>query len=121
MVNVQELKVWQASRELTKKIYLASKNFPTFEQFGLTAQIRRAAVSVVSNISEGHDRGTSKEFIHFLRISRGSVAEIQAQLIVALDIGYLSEEDYKELNELSIEIHKMLNGLIKSISKKLTS
>lgn len=114
-MTVQELKAWQRSRKFVKDIYKSTEQFPKSEVFGLTSQIRRSAVSVVSNIAEGHDRGTKKEFIQFLIIARGSVTEVQTQLVIANDLDFINESTYKKLFSSSIEIHKMINGLIKSM------
>ena len=112
----RDLNVWQRSRRLVSAIYLATKAFPKEEMYGLTNQLRRAAVSVPSNIAEGHRRGTPKEFKQFLIIARGSLAEIETQLTLSQDIEYLDEPTTTNLIKEVDEIGKMLNGLIKSIS-----
>ncbi len=87
-------------------------SFPSKEQFGLTNQIRRASVSVVSNIAEGFGRRTKADRIHFYDIARGSLHETQAQLLIAKDVGFLSEDLYVKVEEISVETHKVLTGLI---------
>lgn len=114
-MTVQDLKVWQSSRRFVKDIYLITDNFPNSEAFGLSSQIRRSAVSVMSNIAEGHDRGSKREFIQFLIIARGSITEAQTQLVISKDLKYINESTYKKIFNNSVEIHKMINGLIKSM------
>jgi len=114
-MKVQNLKVWQSTRKLTKEIYKITKDFPENEQFGLSSQIRRATISIMSNIAEGYDRASKKEFIQFLTIARGSVTEVQTQLVISNDVGYIDDSDYKRMFNQTIEIHKMINGLIKSL------
>ncbi|UCG28439.1 MAG: four helix bundle protein [Bacteroidales bacterium] len=111
----KDLEVWKRAIQLIKKIYQESAKFPKEELYGLTIQIRRSAVSIPSNIAEGAARQTIKEFIHFLYIALGSIAELETQLIVAQELDFINSEDL--LNELS-EIRKMLIGLIKYQKKK---
>jgi four helix bundle protein len=113
-MNHKELDVWKESIELTKKIYNITKNFPKEELYGLTNQIRRASVSIPSNIAEGSARNSDKEFIQFLYISLGSLAELETQLIISKEIEY-----NKYLFEEEIEkIKKMILGLIKYLKNK---
>lgn len=113
-MNHKELDVWKESIELTKKIYNITKNFPKEELYGLTNQIRRASVSIPSNIAEGSTRNSDKEFIQFLYVSLGSLAELETQLIISKEIGY-----NKYLFEEEIEkIKKMILGLIKYLKNK---
>lgn len=97
------------------EVYRLSENFPQIEQFGLTSQLRRAVVSITSNIVEGFDRGSNKEFKQFLIVARASLSESQNQLLIARDLGYLKPVDFEKLVADSIEIHKMINGFIKSL------
>ena len=113
--NFHELIVWQKTHKLALHIYQITKTFPRDEQFGLTSQIRRSSVSVSSNIAEGFERKSSKDFCHFLVIARGSVSEVQAQLMLAKDLEYIDSKEFSQIYELSIEVHKMINGLIKSL------
>lgn len=114
----KDLKVWQKAYSLVLEVYKASKNFPSEERFGLTSQIRRAAVAIPSNIAEGYARRYLKQYIQFLYIAYGSGAEIETQLMLAKDLGYLKEEKFKELIERYYEIERMLMGLIKALEKK---
>ena len=93
-------------------IYKVTRKFPVEEQFGLTSQIRRATVSVTSNIAEGFGRRTSKDRLHFYDMARGSLAELQSQLMISRDVGYIAESEFKPLADKSIECHKVLTGLI---------
>ncbi|WP_026894351.1 four helix bundle protein [Clostridiisalibacter paucivorans] len=111
----EDLKVWQKAHELTLKIYKITKVFPEEEKFRLTNQICRSASSVPTNIVEGRGRYHNKEFKHFLYIARGSLEETKYHLILSKDLNYISKQNYEELMDLSIEIGKMLSGLIKSL------
>ena len=113
--NFEDLLVWQKSRVLVKEIYLLTRQEKFSKDFGLRDQIQRAAVSVPSNISEGFDRQSRKEFKQFLYIARGSASEVRTQLYLAFDLGYIAESDLKKLKELTVEISKMLGGLITQI------
>ena len=101
---------------LVKNVYVLSGSFPETEKFGLSSQIKRCAVSVPSNIAEGWGRKSSKSYTHFLKIARGSLFELETQLLIAKDIKFISE--FSVADELIIEIGKMLNSLIKSIESK---
>jgi four helix bundle protein len=107
--------VWQKAKAYATEIYRATEPFPKSEQYGLTAQLRRAAVSVASNIAEGQGRLTKGEFCHFLGQARGSLLEIETQLSIALDLSFLAEPEFKRLGEKSTEVQKLLNGLIASM------
>ncbi len=114
-VTFKDLFVWQKSVHLVVEIYRVTETFPTKEQFSLTSQIRRAAVSIPSNIAEGKQRQTSKEFAQFLYISFGSCAEVFTQLTIARELNYISpDESERIMSELS-EIEKMLGSLIRKI------
>ncbi len=114
MKSYKELIVWQKAISLCVRVYQVTDSFPKSEIYGLTSQIRRSAVSIPSNIAEGHSRG-KKEFIQFLRIAFGSGAELETQLLIALKIKYLTEKQYEDLMFLLEEVMKMLNGLISSL------
>ena len=120
METHKDLRVWQQSIELVTSIYMITKTFPKEEMFGLVSQMRRAAVSVPSNIAEGYARGTDRENLHFLRISSGSMSEVETQLLLSLNLGYLSQESYDELSENLTSVWKQLNALISSIKKRLS-
>ncbi len=115
--SYRDLIVWQKAMALTKQVYQLTKSFPPDEIYGLTSQIRRCAISIPSNIAEGRGRNSDKEFIRFLNITLGSLYELQTQLELAHSFNYLS--DYKNLNDLSIEVEKMLNSLINSKKAKV--
>ena len=113
--SYKELIVWKKSRELTSAVYRATQAFPPSELYGLTSQTRRAAVSVASNIAEGQGRLTRGEFRHFLGQARGSLLELETQLIIAMDLGFLSEDDLKSFETRIAEVSRILNGLMESL------
>lgn len=115
----KDLDVWKLSIDFVTEIYTITKGFPKEEQFGLTNQIRRAAVSVPSNIAEGAGRKSDKEFLQFLYISLGSVQEIDTQILISLNLNYLTKSEYEILLIKLDQISKMLSGLIKSFKEKL--
>ncbi|MCC8037990.1 MAG: four helix bundle protein [Bacteroidales bacterium] len=117
--NYQDLKVWRKSIQLCKEIYGLLKNYPREETFGISSQMRRAVVSIPSNIAEGHARNTPKEFLKFLSIAKGSAAELETQCIVSLEIGLISEELLRQPLTTCIEVRKMLNSLYNAIQKRL--
>lgn len=106
----KDLIAWQKARILVVSVYRASVGFPPSEFHGLTSQIRRAAISVLSNISEGAARGTDPQFAHFLHVARGSLAELEAQLGVAEELGYLGE--FPTVLQDVAEVGRLINGLI---------
>jgi four helix bundle protein len=109
----EEIECWKKARELTREIYEIT-NRPAFSRdFGLKDQIRRAAVSIMSNIAEGYDRSGTAEFVHFLATAKGSAAEVRCQLYVAADQGYIHEDHFVKLNSLAAETARMLSGLMK--------
>ena len=120
METHKDLRVWHQSIELVTAIYLITKTFPREELFGLVSQLRRAAVAVPSNIAEGYARGTDREKLHFLRISSGSMSEVETQLIMSSNLGYIGKETYDELSEQITSVWKQLNALISSIKKRLS-
>ena len=118
MTSHKDLKVWIKGIELVKSIYEITKLFPSNEQFGLTSQMRRAAVSIPSNTAEGCGRNSDKELIHFLYISLGSAAELETQIIISKELGFLENEKSEQLQSLIFEIIKMTSSLIKSIKTR---
>ncbi|PJE50776.1 MAG: four helix bundle protein [Candidatus Yanofskybacteria bacterium CG10_big_fil_rev_8_21_14_0_10_36_16] len=112
-----DLKVWQEGHNLVLGIYKVSKEFPREELFGLTSQLRRAVVSVTSNIAEGFSRNSYKEKVNFYYMSLGSLSEVQNQLLIARDIKYLKNNDFNKLAGQSVIISKLMNGLINKIKK----
>jgi four helix bundle protein len=111
--SFEELPVWKDARKFANKIYNLTKKFPKEENYGLTSQISRAAVSVGSNIAEGFDRYSKKDFIKFLIIARGSISEIQNDLYIALDLKYINQKDFQENYSLAKDLGKQINGFIK--------
>ena len=116
-----ELKVWQKSVAFVTQIYICTASFPKEEIYGLTSQIRRAAVSIPSNIAEGASRESSKDFLRFISISNGSLAELQTQLIIARNLGFINNEKLSAIRDTGEEIGRMLNGLQKTLQQKITS
>lgn len=116
--SYQDLDVWKMGMDLTFKIYKLMKTFPMEEKFGLISQIQRAAVSIPSNIAEGWGRGSTKEYIQFLRIARGSVYEMETQIMIANKIDYLNEATMQDILQQTNAIGKMLLSLIRSLEKK---
>jgi four helix bundle protein len=117
--SYSDLQVWQKAMVLVKQVYQDSSRFPKDELYALTNQIRRAAVSIPSNIAEGHARDSTKEFLHHLSIALGSLAELETQLILSKDLQYLPEERLSALLQQTNEIGKMIRGLQKSLQRKL--
>jgi four helix bundle protein len=113
--SYQDLIAWRKSMELVTEIYAVTKAFPQDERYGLTNQLRRAAVSVPSNIAEGQARFSRKEFHHFLSHARGSLVEIETQLMIAQNLGYLAVKQVGGLLGRTAELGRVLNGLIASI------
>ncbi|MDR1603422.1 MAG: four helix bundle protein [Gracilibacteraceae bacterium] len=114
--NYQELIVWQKSMALAKEVYQIVKKLPKEELYSLSVQMRRAAVSIPSNIAEGQARNSTKEFIQFLSVARGSKAEIQTQMLLCVEIGYLANTDILEAMGLAEEVGKMLSALIQKLT-----
>ena len=110
--DYKQLKVWQKAMDLTMEIYRLVKFLPREETYALSDQLRRAVVSIPSNIAEGHGRGTDKEFIKFLWIARGSLLEVETQLIICNRLALIKVEESKFAQSLIVEVGKMLNALI---------
>ena len=108
-----DLKAWKSAIRLVKGVYSATAAFPREEVYGLTSQMRRAAISVPSNIAEGAARGGTKEFLHFLGVARGSLSELETQLYLARELGYLDSTD--DLEAEIEELFRMLGGLMSSL------
>jgi len=118
MKTHKDLDVWKMSIDMVTQIYQITRNFPKEEIYGLTNQMRRAAVSVPSNIAEGAGRNSDKEFLQFLNFSTGSLSEIETQLIIAYNLKYINDEQKYNLDIMINSIFKMLSGLIQSIKKR---
>jgi four helix bundle protein len=110
--SYKELLVWQRGVQLSLAVYRLTAGFPVEEKYGLCSQLRRAAVSIPSNIAEGYGRGTRKDYKQFLAIARGSTLEVQTQLLIASELGYGDLQKTKESQSLSEEVSKMLYSLI---------
>jgi four helix bundle protein len=117
--SYRDLKVWQMSRELASEVYLLTNHFPPDEKFGLISQLRRAAISIASNIAEGHGRRLPKAFNHHLSIARGSASEVETQIIIAADLQFIDvtriEAPLAKLDEIS----RMITGLQRSLENKI--
>jgi four helix bundle protein len=116
--NYKELKVWQKSYQLCLEIYKITKGFPKEETYSLTSQIRRAVVSIPSNIAEGYGRKTTPEYIRFLYIAYGSNCELETQVLLSGDLGYIEAGKLRKLQNEIGEIERMLEALIKSLENK---
>jgi len=115
--SFEEINSWQKARALNKRIYLITEGESFRKDFDLARQIRRCSVSVSSNIAEGFERHTDKEFIHFLYIAKGSAGEVRSQLYLALDLNYISQEVFEDLISDITEISRLLSGFIKYLNK----
>ena len=113
--SYKDLLVWQKGMLLVKLIYQITKQFPDEEKFGLTSQIRRASISVPSNIAEGYGRDYTRNYSQFLKIARGSLSELETQLQIAVELGFVHKNEVIEIEALIIEENKMLNSLIKKM------
>jgi four helix bundle protein len=113
--SFKDLQVWQRSIELSVAIYALTKDFPSEERIGLTSQLRRASVSVASNIAEGYGRGSTGEYKHFLGMARGSNAEVQTQLVIAKELGFGDQQKLLTADGLSQEIARMLVSLMRKL------
>ncbi|GIL12657.1 MAG: four helix bundle protein [Chloroflexota bacterium] len=114
----EELIAWQKARELTKTIYEIAPSAKFAKDFGLSAQIQRAAVSIMSNIAEGFERDNRGDFHRFLSIAKGSCAEVQSQLYIAFDVGYLSPNEFQNLKTQAEEVARIIGGLRASVEKQ---
>ena len=115
MKNYKELEVWQKAIDLALELYKVTASFPAEERYGLASQIQRAGVSIPANIAEGWGRGSTKEYVQYLRISRGSLAELETHLIISQKLNYISETNIIDLHNKITTIGKMLNNLMKSL------
>lgn len=118
--NFTDLKAWQVGHTVVLDVYRITKSFPKEELFGIVSQIRRAAVSITSNIAEGFCRTSGKEKSRFYIIALGSVTEVQNQLLIAKDLTYAQDQEYTKVFDNLKQVHKMLNGLIKSARTRIS-
>jgi len=116
--NYKDLIVWQKSFQLCLEIYRITKGFPREETYGLTLQIRRTAVSIPSNIAEGYGRKTTPEYIHFLYIAYGSCCELETQILLSAELGYVEAERLRKIEDEFGDVERMLKALIKSLENK---
>jgi four helix bundle protein len=116
--NYKELKVWQKSYQLSLELYKITKGFPGDEKYGLTSQMRRAAVSVPSNIAEGYGRKTTRDYIRSLYLAYGSNCELETQILLSGDLGYIKAQEKEMLQKNVGEVERMLKALIKSLEEK---
>jgi four helix bundle protein len=117
--SYRNLIVWQKSVALVTDIYTLTKSFPQEEKFGIVSQLNRASVSIPSNIAEGWGRESSKNYLQFLRISRGSLMETETLLEISKNLNYINEREFKVISDNIEEVSKILQGLIKSIQQKI--
>ena len=116
--SFKDLQILQKSYTLSLDIYEATSNFPASEVYGLTAQIRRAAVSIPSNIAEGYSRGHTAEYVRFVNLAYGSLAELQTQLMLARDLGYLEQSVYEKIASQYEDLEHMLSALMRGLKGK---
>ena len=117
MKTYKDLLVWQKAIHFVTQVYKAVKGFPQEELYGLTSQIKRAAVSIPSNIAEGYGRKSTKDYLRFLQIAMGSIFEIQTQLEISKNLEFMSESSFSELYEYSREIERMLSSMINKVTE----
>ena len=118
MSSYQDLDVWSRALDLVEEVYQATDSLPDREKFGLTSQIRRAAVSIPSNIAEGKGQGSDRSFIRFLSIAKGSLMELETQLMIAQRLSYLSKNELDHILNECQEIGKMISGLQKALDSQ---
>jgi four helix bundle protein len=116
--SFEEINSWKKSRIFNKRIYLITENANFKKDFDFVRQIRRASLSISSNIAEGFERNTDKEFIYFLYVAKASAGEVRSQLYLAFDLGYIIKEEFEILLDSVTEISKLLSGFIKYLSQK---
>jgi len=121
VVNIrtfEEMEAWKRGRNLARAIYAATNKGEFSKDFGLRDQMRRAAVSIISNIAEGFSRQTDKEFVQFLHVAKGSASEVQSQLYIALDLGYIAQQEFDSLYQQVDEIGKLIFGLVRYLREQ---
>jgi len=120
MKDFKELKVWQKAHDLTTSVYSATCAFPRDEIYGLTSQLRRAAVSISANIAEGCGRRSDGEFVRFLQIARGSASEVEYHLLLSRDLKFMDESEFQNLQRKLLEVQRMLTSLVSAIEHEGT-
>jgi four helix bundle protein len=113
--DFKELKVWAKAHQLTLHVYTVTRDFPRQEVYGLTSQMRRAAVSIAANIAEGCGRRSDGELTRFLQIARGSASELEYHLLLAKDLGFLAEQEHTRIEATLVEVQRMLTGLVQRV------
>lgn len=121
MRDFKKLAIWQKSIELCKEVYLITKQLPDDEKFGLISQMRRASISISSNIAEGTSRNSENEYKRFLEIAIGSAFELETQLIISIEIGYLKQEEVEKLQSEIVAIEKQISALINVLKRSSSS
>jgi four helix bundle protein len=116
--NYSELIAWQRAMDLVTEVYKATKNAPKEELYGLTSQLRRAAVSIPSNIAEGQGRKSTGEFLHHLSIAHGSLREVETQVLIGERLGYFQQRESQQIMKLTAEVGRLINGLYNSLDRK---
>lgn len=116
--SYRDLVAWQLAVDLSLLVYELTRGFPDAERFGLTSQLRRASVSIASNIAEGYGRGTTSDYQRFLRMARGSAYEVETQMFIAARLGYLRRDRFEEYETKSNECSRVLAGLLRSIEAR---
>lgn len=117
IAKFEDLIAWQKARQLTREIYKLTRQEPFCRDYGLCSQIQRSAVSVMSNLAEGFERGSSAEFHQFIVIAKASCAEVRSQLYIAIDIGYINQESFDRVNDIAQETARIIGGLKSSVYK----
>ena len=120
VLRFEDLEVWKEARSLVKAVYLFTSTGAVARDFGVRDQLQRSAVSVMSNIAEGFQRGTNKEFVQFLHIAKGSAGEVRSLLYAAFDVGYLAQADFKTLSDSALSISRRLSSFIKYLQGRKT-
>ena len=115
MQDFRNLEVWRLAHEMTLSIYRVTKSFPTDERYGLTSQLRRAAVSIEANLAEGCGRGSDADFARFVQLALGSASEVECQLLISRDLGYLAADSYEQHKDQIERIKRMLIALLKTL------
>ncbi len=116
ITSFRDLTVWQTSMKLVEDIYLLAGKLPADEKYGLSVQLKKAAISIPSNIAEGSGYGTNRQYVHHLRVALGSEAEVQTQLEIALRLRFVSAADIKPALERASQVGRMINGLLRSLA-----
>ena len=115
--SYRDLQCWQHAFSLAKQVYRLTSQFPDAERFGLISQTRRAAVSVASNIAEGYGRGRTADYLRFLGLARGSLYELETQMLLGLELSYLNQSDYSQFEDATLNCGRLLAGLIRSLEE----